>query len=153
MLYVIEHRTKKEVVMAKKDFGLQNEYKQKLGVLIKKLRESKNLSLRDCADSIGLPPSNLSYIEKGINVPTAEVYEKIVTVLIPSKKEQESLDKLYSSIRRVPPPDVCNVLLKNPSIYEAFRVLKKTKLNVAQIKKIEELFNAFNSQKENDNDE
>lgn len=52
--------------MAKKSFNNQSKEKDALGKLISKLRNEKGLSLRKFAENIGLSPSNMTYIEKGI---------------------------------------------------------------------------------------
>lgn len=110
--------------MAKKDFTKQNKEKIAFGKLISKLRERKDFSLRKLAEAIDLPASNLSYIENGVNFPTAEIYSKIINVLRPKKEEREKLDKLYGQIRKVPPPDICDILLSNTSLYEKIRLNK-----------------------------
>ena len=46
--------------------------KKKLGTLIAKCR-GKNMSQRRLAEAVDLPPSNMKYIEDGINCPTANV--------------------------------------------------------------------------------
>ena len=109
--------------MAKKDFTKQIEQKVQLGELIKKLCERKELSLRKLADMIGLQPSNVFYIQTGANAPTPEVYQKLITALTPTPKERFKLDKLYGEIRKIPPPDVCEILIKNPNLYEQIRKL------------------------------
>ena len=75
--------------MAKKNFSIQSEEKSALGKLIFKLRDEKKISLRKFADAVGLSPSNMSYIEKGTNIPTAEVYEKIIKENIQHFKEYD----------------------------------------------------------------
>ena len=111
--------------MAKKNFTQKSKEKIAFGKLIFKLRTKENLSLRKLADAIGLPASNLSYIENGVNSPTAEIYSKIITTLQPKNEERIKLDKLYGEIRKVPPPDICEILLGNPSLYEGIRAIKK----------------------------
>ena len=64
--------------MAKKNFSSQCNEKDALGKLISKSRVKKGFSLRKFAENIGLSPSNMTYIEKGVNAPTAEVYERIL---------------------------------------------------------------------------
>ena len=109
--------------MAKKDFTKQIEQKVELGKLIKKLSLRKDLSLRKLADMIGLQPSNLFYIQTGANAPSPEVYQKLITALTPTEKERFKLDKLYGEIRKIPPPDVCEILINNPNLYEQIRKL------------------------------
>ncbi|MBO5285368.1 MAG: helix-turn-helix transcriptional regulator [Clostridia bacterium] len=110
--------------MAKKNFAQQSKEKVTFGKLIFNLRVSKSLSLRKLAKAIGLPASNLSYIENGINFPTAEIYDKIINTLQPEKGVREKLDNLYGKIRKVPPPDICEILLSNPTLYKKIRLSK-----------------------------
>ena len=84
--------------MAKKNFSIQSEEKSALGKLISKLRSEKNLSLRKFADAVGLSPSNMTYIEKGTNIPTAEVYEKIIKELKPKIEDKNEMDKLFCKV-------------------------------------------------------
>ena len=107
--------------MAKKNFSEQYKEKAELGKLIAKYRDRQNYSLRKFADAIGLPASNLYYIETGVNAPTAEIYNNITLLLRITKAERAKLDKLYGAIRKVPPPDICEILINNPSLYEKIR--------------------------------
>ena len=107
--------------MAKKNFSLQEKNKKELGKLIRDLRESREMSLRSLADAIGLPPSNLSYVEQGVNPPSGEAYKKIVEKLNPDVRIHKKLDKLYMEIRNLPPPDICDLLMKNLELIETIR--------------------------------
>ena len=107
--------------MARKNFSQQIEEKLKLGETIKMLRIEKEISLRSLAEHTGLSPSNITYIEKGVNVPTGEVYLKILSKLKPSDSARAEMDKLYMQIRKLPPPDVCDILLKNPELIKKIR--------------------------------
>lgn len=131
--------------MAKKNFDKQIKEKISLGELISKLRQEKKVSLRRFAETIGLPPSNLSYIEKGINVPSAEIYQRIVDKLEPSEQEHKKLDELYIIIRNVPPPDVCGVLAQNIELGEKIKLLSNIQLTSTQLESIEKLFLKFNN--------
>lgn len=51
----------------------RKELKIELGQIIKFNREAKGSSQRKLAKAIGLPNSNLKYIEDGINAPSPEV--------------------------------------------------------------------------------
>ena len=130
--------------MGKKSFDKRIKEKISLGELISKLRQEKKISLRRFAELIGLPPSNLSYIEKGINVPSAEIYQRIVDKLDPSEQEHKKLDELYIIIRNVPPPDVCGVLLQNIELGEKIKLLSNIQLTSTQLESIEKLFLKFN---------
>ena len=67
--------------MAKKNFSAQSEEKITFGKLISDLRIKKGLSLRKFANAVGLPPSNMTYMEKGASIPTAEIYTKMLNIL------------------------------------------------------------------------
>ena len=69
-------------------------HKKKLGKKISDLRGK--MSQRELAKQIGLPNSNLKYIEDGINAPTHEVYAAIIKVLSPGPKDQKEMDRLLS---------------------------------------------------------
>ena len=109
--------------------------KKALGEQLKKCRGE--ISLRKIADEIGLPPSNLKYIEDGVNAPTGEVFRKLILVLNPDTKTRSKMDKLYMAIREAPPPDVCDVFIKNQALVSALRPLGGLKLNTAQIKELQ----------------
>lgn len=130
--------------MSKKSFDDNKNEKQQLGIIITKIRTRKNISLRQFAKLIDLPPSNLSYIEKGINVPTGEVYQKIISILKPGEKDHYKMDHLYSSIRKSPPPDICYILMENNKLVEKIRKLSNIKLTVEQLNSIDFLFSTFN---------
>lgn len=129
--------------MAKKNFDVQSDAKKSLGELISRLRKVKSLSLRQFAIKIDIPPSNVTYIEKGVNSPSSEVYARIVTVLSPKEKERKEMDKLYSIIRNVPPPDVCDILLKKPELWEKLKLLDGVALSDSQLESVETLFATF----------
>ena len=130
--------------MAKKDFDNYNQEKNALGRIIEKLRVEKNYSLRETAYNVKIPPSNLTYIERGINVPTADVYLRIVDFLCPNDKILKRMDDLYTKIRQVPPPDVCTIIIENDGLNEKIRLLKNVALTPEQLASIEKLFVSFN---------
>ena len=92
---------------------------------------------------IDLPPSNLTYIENGVNAPSPEVYLKIIQTLNPKPRIRGKMDSLYMDIRKLPPPDVCNVLMENGALVDKLRILSGTPLTQEQLQKVEELFNSF----------
>lgn len=53
--------------------------KSKLGTEIAKSRGK--LSQRKLAQAVGLPPSNMKYIEDGVNAPSHDVYAKVIEEL------------------------------------------------------------------------
>lgn len=127
--------------MAKKNFTTESEKKQALGKLIVQCRG--DYSQRQLAKLIDIPPSNLTYIENGVNVPSPEVYLKIVQTLNPKPKQRIKMDALYMEIRKLPPPDICNILMSNGGLMEKIRLLDEKPLTEMQLKKIEDLFNSF----------
>lgn len=131
--------------MAKKDFGIQSEEKSALGKLISKLRSEKKLSLRKFAVAVGLSPSNITYIEKGINIPTAEVYEKILKELKPEVEDKNEMDKLFCTVRKIPTPEVCQVILNNYELGERIKTIGDIVLTTEQLNMVEELFKSFSN--------
>lgn len=131
--------------MAKKNYSIQSEEKSALGKLISKLRSEKNLSLRKFADAVGLSPSNMTYIEKGVSIPTAEVYTKILNELNPKIEDKTKMDKLFCQVRKIPTPEVCQVLLNNYELGEKITKLGKTVLTAEQLMLVEKLLESFNN--------
>ena len=129
--------------MAKKNFSIQSEDKSALGKLIFKLRDEKKISLRKFADAVGLSPSNMSYIEKGTNIPTAEVYEKIIKELKPKSEDKIEMDKLFCKVRKIPTPEVCQVILNNYELGERIKSIGNLILTNEQLTLVEELFKSF----------
>ena len=127
----------------KKDFDSKSQDKIALGKAISKLRYDKALSLRQMAKSIGIPPSNLTYIENGVNAPTADIYVLIIQKLAPTEKQRKIMDELYMKIRQTPPPDVCNIILNNKELGEKIRLLNNVSLSSDQLVSIEKLFATF----------
>lgn len=126
--------------MAKKSFDNESA-KKELGELIVKCRG--NMSLRHLARQIGIPPSNLTYIEKGRNVPTPEIYLKIIETLNPSYDQQKHMNKLYSEIRKLPSPQVCCILLDNKGLADTLERLSGKHLTEENIEAIEKLISTF----------
>lgn len=129
--------------MAKKNFEVQYGDKQSLGKLICRLRKDKKLSLRKFANAINIPPSNVTYIEKGVNAPSPEVYSTIINVLSPNVQEHQEMDMYYCKIRNIPPPDVCEILLNIPELREKLRLLYNVPLSSKQLESIGTLFSTF----------
>lgn len=131
--------------MAKKNYSAQSEEKNTFGKLISDLRTEKGLSLRKFANAIGLSPSNMTYIEKGVSIPTAEIYTKILNVLNPKTEDKTKMDKLFCQVRKIPTPEVCQVILNNYGLGEKITKIGNTTLTAAQLKLVEELFESFNN--------
>ena len=124
--------------MPKKNFDSKKEPKQQLGAMLTLCRGKR--SLREIARAIGIPASNLSYIEKGVNAPSPEVYEKIISELNPSEKEQHEMDILYSHIRGLPPPDVCEILVSNNELNKSLRLHGNKRISNDMLVQINKLF-------------
>ena len=122
--------------------------KKQLGKKIKQLRESKkdSISQRKLAFLVGLPPSNMKYIEDGVNAPTAEVYDAIIQNLKPGDKLQADMDRLYTIIRGTPPPDVCDIVRKNNGMNDALRIVKDQELSTQQIASLKALLTSFKTE-------
>lgn len=131
--------------MAKKNYNAQSKEKVALGQFISDLRNKKGFSLRKFADAVGLSPSNMTYIEKGINAPTAEVYEKILKELNPKTEEKNKMNRLFCRVRKVPTPEVCQVILNNYELGERIKSIGNTVLTSEQLNLVEELFKSFNN--------
>lgn len=124
--------------MPKKNFESKQEQKQQLGAMLALSRGKR--SLREIARAIEIPASNLSYIEKGINAPSPKVYEKIILELAPSTKKRQEMDALYSSIRELPPPDVCEILVANNELNDSLRLIGNRHIPNDMIVQINKLF-------------
>ncbi len=124
--------------MSRKNFDNKNEQKQQLGAMLTVCRGKR--SLREVARAIEIPASNLSYIEKGINAPSPEVYERIISELNPSEKEHHKMDALYSCIRELPPPDVCEILVTNNELNKSLRLLGDKQISNDMLVQINKLF-------------
>lgn len=119
--------------------------KKKLGNLIAKCRGSI-MSQRQLAAAVGLSPSNMKYIEDGINCPTADVYSRIISVLNPLKKKHDELDQAYMIIRNTPPPDVCNRVKNDPHLMNVIRAMDDALLTESQAQQIMALLGSFASE-------
>ena len=120
--------------------------KQNLGALIVRCRGT--LSQSQLVKRIGLPRSNMKYIEDGVNAPTAEIYEKLMKELKPDLQTQRRMDHLYMAIRKVPPPDVCRTITQNKDLVDAMRKLEGCNLTPDQIKSVAALFSSFQENRE-----
>lgn len=119
--------------------------RKKLGTLITKCRGS-NMSQRQLAAAVGLAPSNMKYIEDGINCPTAEVYSRLIFTLKPSTKNRTELDQAYMIIRNTPPPDVCDRVKKDPHLMKIIRAMDDALLTDSQAQQILALLSSFASE-------
>lgn len=117
-----------------------------LGLLIRDCRGT--LSQSQLAKRVGLPRSNMKYIEDGVNAPTAEVYEKLIKELKPDLQTRQRMDRLYMAIRKVPPPDICRIITQNKDLVDAMRKLEGCNLTPDQIKSVTALFASFRENRE-----
>lgn len=122
---------------------------KKLGELIKKCRGAH--SLRKIAEPCDIPASQLLSIENGTMAPTADVYLKLLSVLQPDEKSQNEMDKLYMTIRKTPPPDVCELIINNQTLLPLLRAMRKCKLTEKQINSLLKSFMQENKKGVTDN--
>lgn len=120
--------------------------KRSLGALIMRCRGT--LSQSQLAKRVGLPRSNMKYIEDGVNAPTAEVYEKLIKELKPDLQTRRCMDHLYMAIRKVPPPDICRTITQNKGLVDAIRKLEGSNLTPDQIESVAALFASFQENRE-----
>lgn len=117
-----------------------------LGLLIHDCRGT--LSQSQLAKRVGLPRSNMKYIEDGVNAPTAEVYDKLIKELKPDLQTRQRMDRLYMAIRKVPPPDICRTITQNKDLVDAMRKLEGCNLTSDQIQSVAALFASFQKNRE-----
>ena len=115
--------------------------KKQLGKRIAECRSE--MSQRKLAGAVGLPPSNMKYIEDGVNAPSPEIYNKIIGILKPESKKRKEMDRLYMFIRKVPPPDVCKTMIENEAINEVMRMIDGQILTDTQIGAMKLLVSSF----------
>lgn len=136
----------------KKDKTIEKAKKQ-LGKEIASCR-GNDRSQRNLAGAIGLSPSNMKYIEDGVNAPSFECYLKIIDSLKPPPKKRAKMDKLYTVIRKTPPPDVCNIINANQDIFNVLRMLDGHTITSEQLNEVQNLFSSFiNKKPEGDNED
>lgn len=122
---------------------------RKLGEMITKCRGDR--SLRKIAEPSGIAASQLQSIERGILAPTADVYPKLLNTLQPDEKQKAKLDRLYMTIRKTPPPDVCELLISNPNLITVLLSMKDAKLNKKDMSSILESIAQMKKKGETDN--
>ena len=116
------------------------------GQAIKAIRtddERGYMSLRKLERAVGIPASNIKYIEDGVNAPSPEAYEAIIKELNPTDEERKELERLYSLIRGTPPPDVCKIVCANQGLNNSLRVLENQTLTDEQIAEVTALLTSF----------
>ena len=115
--------------------------KKKLGKLIQQCRGKK--SMRSVATAVGLSPSNLKYIEDGINAPSPKIYTELMQVLEPQGKIKKDIERAYMLIREAPPPDVCKVIIDNENLNDSLRILEGHTLTPQQLQELNALIDSF----------
>jgi len=118
--------------------------KKKLGKLIASCRRN-TMSQRKLAAAVGLSPSNMKYIEDGVNAPSPEIYSKLIETLRPTPIQQEKMDQAYMIIRHAPPPDVSECIINDPRLLKLIRSMNTTPLTELQIRAFESLLDSFAS--------
>lgn len=125
---------------------LLKEQKLQLGRAIKAIRTDAGreyMSLRKMENAVGIPASNIKYIEDGVNAPSPATYEAIINVLKPTDAERKELDRIYSLIKGTPPPDVCKIICTNAELNNSLRILGNQTLTREQIAEVTALFTSF----------
>lgn len=65
--------------------------------------------------------------------------------LNPNSKDRERMDYLYSRIRGTPPPDICEIVMNNPSLYGVLRAIDiESKISNEHVKKFAEIISVGN---------
>ena len=126
--------------------AFEKEQKILLGQAIKAIRtddERGYISLRKLENLVKIPASNLKYIEDGVNAPSPEAYDAIITHLKPTDTQRRELDRLYSSIRKIPPPDVARIVCNNAGLNDALRIIANQQLTDAQLSQLTVLLTSF----------
>ena len=62
------------------------------------------------------------------------------------------MDKLYVTIRKTPPPDVCETINSNQELFDVFRIIKSQQLSQEQITRAKELFQTFANENKGENE-
>ncbi len=106
------------------------EISKKLGLKIKELRERNKLTQFKLAELINMEPSNVSKIERGIQMPKEETLEAIVKVLNIDLKELFDFHHFKSN------EEILNILIEilNKSSTEELRVYYKIINSIREFK-------------------
>lgn len=127
----------------------KREAKMALGSMIKDIRSldgTGGMSQRKLAEAVGLSPSNMKYIEDGVNAPSPDVYEAIVDCLKPDVVRRNELDRIYSQVRGTPPPDVCRIVCRNSGLSDVLRIIEEKTLSDCQLDALKELLKSFSAE-------
>ena len=99
--------------------------------------------MRNVAAAVGLSPSNLKYIEDGVNAPSPKIYAELMHELEPKGKIKKDIERTYMLIREAPPPDVCKVIIDNENLNNSLRILEGHTLTTEQLKELNALLDSF----------
>lgn len=73
----------------------------------------------------------------------SKVYERILKELKPGEKEKNEMDRLFCLVRKIPTPEVCQVILNNYELGEKIKSIGDTVLTTEQLNMVEKLFKSF----------
>ena len=122
------------------DKGIERAMK-KLGRKLAECRGKR--SLRKVSEPSGISPSQLLSIENGALAPTSDIYAKLLVTLKPTDNQRADMDQLFMVIRKVPPPDVCEVIINCPGLIPAIRAVNGVILTEQQIESLNSLLASF----------
>ena len=122
---------------------------KKLGELIAECRGER--SLRKIAEPSGIAASQLQSFERGTLSPVADVYPRLLDTLQPDERQRTGMDRLYMTIRKTPPPDVCELLINNPNLIAVLRAMGDAKLSKKEMSSILESIAQMKRKGETDN--
>ncbi len=131
-----------------KALSTDKKLKMELGKMIKDLRKKNELSQRALAKLCLLPNTSLKYIEDGVNVPSPEPYKLLVQNLNPTISQRKKLDGVYSKIRRTPPPDICEFIIRTDGFSEILRDISDLNLTSDDMKLIKETVDKITNRQE-----
>lgn len=83
--------------------------------------------------------------------PTAEVYARLLDVLKPDKRPYAEMDRLFMTIRKTPPPDVCEFIIKNQELIPLLRAMANGQPTQKQVDELLASFDNKNIKGETDN--
>jgi hypothetical protein len=142
MLQTTEQKGGKTMAKSKdSDSKKAEKQKKELGKLINECRGQR--SLRSVADAVGLPHSNLKYIEDGVNAPSPETYANLINELSPQAPMRKKMDRAYMAIRCAPPPDVCQIVTANEGLNDSLRIIEGHTLTPQQFEELNALLRSF----------
>ena len=120
-----------------------NNFNNKFGSYLRKLRLDHGIGQRELAKEIGIAPSYLSDIEKEKrNAPNLNILKKLSKIL---KIDIDHLNNLAGISKKELPPDIVEYVKKNPNLNSLIRTIKNNNLSNEEIEKINNLINKDNT--------